>query len=107
MSKKSNWWGKFNCINCNHSCHRDWMSNWGHCPKCGGDMYREGHEPKETRKLKPMTEMEQKKLGWYKDERKWHDDIRSRRALPNGDVAIVDHSGKVKEVRTGDGRIIK
>ena len=107
MTKRSNWWGKFICPECNHSFYRDWMSHIGDCPKCGTEAFREGHEPKEPIKLKPMTEMEQKKLSWYRDENKWHDDIKSRRALPNGDVAIVDHKGKIKEVRTGDGRIIK
>lgn len=37
--------------------------------------------------------------------KKWHDDIAHRKALPNGDVAIVDDKGNIKEVRPKGTRL--
>lgn len=74
------------------------------CPKCKSNVTKplEVKEEKETTPTihrKPLTEWQKKKLGFYKSEKAWHQDIESRRILPNGDVAIVNHKGEITEVR--------
>ena len=38
--------------------------------------------PKDLRR-RPMTDYERKKLGWYRSEKKWVEDIRNRKAYGN------------------------
>jgi hypothetical protein len=57
------------------------------------------NHPEEFRRRRPLTAQEARKLKWYKNEKVWHEDIKSRKVLPNGDVAIVDQKGRIKEVR--------
>lgn len=70
------------------------------CEKCQhkGESYKQS-----VAHRRPMTEWEKKKLGWYKNEKSWLEDIRGRKILPNGDVAVYTPEGKLKEIRPKDG----
>lgn len=97
---------EFFCKNCNLKFQKEykWELSRAGCPKCGKEIINDleliddNNEKKEIRR-KPLTDWEKKKLEFYRDEKKWHQDIESRRILSNGDVAIVDHKGRITEVR--------
>lgn len=120
--KQSN--GSWVCANCGVALRNahDWC---GPCLRSWEIKKKEWHEKNETRfaqwfetnknhiegfvpEEKPdivrrgLTKREERKLGWYRNEKKWLEDIGKRRQLPNGDVAIVDHKGRIEEVRKKD-----
>lgn len=98
---------KFKCLNCGNFFKKEykWELYSAECPKCKKNVITFGEyefkkeKEEEIRHREPLTNWQKKKLEFYKSEKKWHEDIESRRILPNGDVAIVDHKGEIKEVR--------
>ncbi len=62
-----------------------------------------GNVPQRRR---PMTKWEKRKIKFYRHEKNWIEDIRKRQVTATGDVAIVE-KGRIKEIRTRDGRIIE
>ena len=95
---------KFICLICQKHFSKRVDSAYQPCPDCGGDSWWEGSwkhsggDKKDVRRT-PLTKWQEKKLSWYRDERKWHEDIKSRKVMSDGKVAIVDHRGRIKEVR--------
>lgn len=92
---------KFKCYFCGLSYTRkSWHTIWTDnawvtaCDDCysGASSYRE-------KRRKPLTEWQKKKLSWYRNERRWHEDIEGRRLFPNGKVGVFDAKGNLKEVR--------
>lgn len=51
------------------------------------------------KKIKSLTDWQRKKLSFYKDDRKWQEDISGRKVLPSGKVGIHDGHGNLKEIR--------
>lgn len=79
--------------------HGPWAEKEWACQKCG--FLKNGKKPKPII-LKPMGFIkmnEHRGARITSSQKAWDEDIKSRRVLPNGDVAIVDHKGNVKEVR--------
>lgn len=79
----------------------NWKDVQWPCKTCG--LLKNGKKPKEI-KIPHGVFIGGKHRGAAitSDKRKWQEDIASRRLLPNGDVAIVDHKGNIKEVRPKD-----
>lgn len=83
-----------------------WEGNslWS-CPSC--NRLKTGDFPKEV-EMPPHTIAfigQHRGSSIVRNEKKWLEDIGSRRVLPNGDVAIVNHKGDVKEVRKKGTRL--
>lgn len=97
---------RFHCQNCGYRFQKSykWALSSSMCPKCQHNVFKPFEEIEEKSvnpviHRKPLTNWEKKKLEFYKSEKAWHKDIESRRVLPNGDVAIVNHKGEITEVR--------
>lgn len=45
-----------------------------------------------------MTEWQKKKIGWYRNGKSWDRHVDGRVELPNGDIAVKDERGNIKEV---------
>ena len=54
---------------------------------------------KEPQRRYALTDWERKKLSFYKDDRKWQEDISGRVSRPDGKVNIYDGHGNLKEIR--------
>lgn len=70
-------------------CHRQRPS------KCLVNMYAPGM----TRSRRPLTDYEKVKLSWYRDEKKWIDNIKSRKTIyQNGKplTVLTDSRGNIK-----------
>lgn len=78
-----------------YDCGKEIPDNKFRCNDC----LRQILQPPKFRRRRPLTEQEARKLKWYRNEKSWHDDIRSRKVLPNGKTAIVDSKGQIKEIR--------
>lgn len=82
-----------------YSGHGPWVNNIWPCKKCG--YLKSGKKPKPI-DLKPIGFIkinEHRGAKITSSQRTWDDDINHRRALPNGDVAIINDKGEIKEVR--------
>lgn len=101
-SLASKWVVNFTCQYCGHAWEQESFSDWQLCPKCDNRVYAEGKDINGETRRTPLTPVQARKLSWYRDERKWHEDIDKRRLLPNGDTAIVGRDGKVEEIRSKD-----
>lgn len=98
---KNKWNQTYICNNCEFSFEKVSMSQWQKCPKCK-------EEATSTSKItfnglheglgSSLTPSQKRKLKWSRHEKFWREDIKSRRILPSGDIAIVK-DGKIKEVR--------
>ena len=64
------------------------------------DCLRKILKPEEFVRRRPLTEKEARKLRWYKNEKVWLEDIKSRKVLPDGRIAITDHKGNIREIRS-------
>ena len=63
------------------------------------DLCNDCYHNTSSKQIKGLTTWEKKKLSFYKDDRKWQEDISGRRIMPDGKIGIYDNSGKLKEVR--------
>lgn len=82
---------------CDH-WHTVYTDKW-RCASCGSPVAPkrkslEGYTASSGRRI-PMTEWEKMKLSFYRDEKKWHENIRNRK--------IVMENGK-KHILMTDGR---
>ena len=102
LDNSEKWQRVFIC-DCGHTWGMVSYCNWQFCPICNERVWDSGLVQGEEVRRKPLTASEVRRLSWYKNEKKWIEDISKRRNLPNGDVAIVDHRGRVEEVRNKDG----
>lgn len=66
---------------CSVDCY-DYKCLW--CRDTGEDLLRE----------KASMNIGGKRMGWLLDERKWHDDIRSRKIAPDKSIVRVPHGKK-------------
>lgn len=76
-----------------------WADKSWACKKCG--LKKDGTKPKEVI-IPPLgfVKMNEHRGARITSSRtRWEEDINSRKLLSNGDVAIVDHKGNIKEVR--------
>lgn len=85
----------------------EWELARAMCPKCEKETIiiepettQTSNEKPEIIHRRPLTDWEKKKLSWYGNERKWHDDIKGRRVLADGSIGVYDAKGNLKEVRT-------
>jgi hypothetical protein len=76
-----------------------WADRYWPCKACG--LLKDGSKPPEIETITGGIFVGGKHRGAAitSNRKKWHEDIASRQLLPNGDVAIVDHKGNIKEVR--------
>ena len=82
-----------------YSGHGPWVGKEWACKKCG---YLKNGKKQKVVELPPMPFIkmnEHRGARITSSQAKWDDDIRHRKALPNGDVAIVNDKGEIKEVR--------
>lgn len=49
----------------------------------------------DKRVRRPLTEHEKLKLSWYRSDKRWQENIRSRKII-NGSVVYTDHHGNIK-----------
>ena len=79
--------------------HGPWVKSPWACKKCG--LLKDGTQPKEIIiPPMPFVKMNEHRGARITSSNKaWQDDIAHRRLLPNGDVAIVNDKGQIKEVR--------
>lgn len=88
-------------MNCVHGKQIFSENKW-YCYYCGQEVIS---KPKsivgykvDGKVRKPLTDYEKMKLGWYRDEKKWIENIKNRK--------IVEHNGKKVTVMTdGKGKI--
>lgn len=89
-------------MNCIHGKQTYTEGKW-YCYYCGQEVIS---KPKDLngykvdgKRRRPLTEYEAMKLSWYRDEKKWVENIRNRQ--------IVEHNGKKVTVMTnGKGKIL-
>lgn len=86
---------------CDH-WHKILTDKW-RCADCGEEVkvkYKSltGYKSDNKRRI-PMTEWEKMKLSFYRDERKWHENIRNRTIVEKDGVKTVvltDGKGNIK-----------
>jgi len=88
------------CLFCHHQFKIKDDAAFRECPKCGGDAYWLGSS-KHSGSNHKVIDVPLKgsnrwyKEGWFKkNDKEWHNDIKSRVAQPNGDVIRVNHRGE-------------
>lgn len=89
-------------MNCIHGKQTYVEGKW-YCYYCGKEVIS---TPKsivgykvDGKRRRPMTEYEKMKLGWYRDEKKWIENIKSRQIVyKNGQKATVikDEKGNIR-----------
>lgn len=82
---------------CDH-WHTKYTDKW-YCVDCGEEVVAKkkslkGYKADNNHRI-PMTEWEKMKLSFYRDERKWHENIRNRK--------IVEKNG-IKHILLTDGK---
>lgn len=73
-------------MTCTHP-HQTYVEGVWYCNDCDKN-------PNEKR-LRPMTDYEKLKIGWYRSEKKWQDNIRSRRIVTDeyGNKVTMSNQG--------------
>lgn len=92
-------------------------TNFIYCQKCGEDLKKEELKKDSEIRRRGLTDHEALKLEWYRDDKKWQDNIRSRKIVEkNGQKTTLykTSSGGYKELPSqpkkywkNDGKIIK
>jgi|GEM_PF-6441458 hypothetical protein len=89
-------------MNCVHSRQIYTEGKW-YCYYCGSVIVatpKSIERYKVKRKIgKALTELERMKLSWYRDEKKWIENIKNRRIVKNNGkkiVVLTDHKGNIR-----------
>lgn len=83
------WYRYYQCENCKHKIEEENASAWRLCPKCESRMYDLTHTKQRVIDVPLKGSKEYYEKRWFRrNEKEWHDDIRSRRMVNDKVVRI-------------------
>lgn len=107
---------KFKCPECKNKWTESykWALSRSLCHQCDREVIKPIRSKKldivsieNNKRVRPMTEWEKMKSEFYSSDKKWRDNIASRKTLPDGRIALTNHKGEITGLMPNQGEIKK